>query len=401
MKLFGFTFGAKAPKEPVALVESININPVEAFNFSVHNEYIPATSTYTISNGMVRWGKDNFFPLQLADLYNSSAIHQSIALQKSVLITGKDIAFSNFSGLTSDQQAELTRFQTLANGCDKSLQDVAAELSLDYQVFGNMALEVIWDLTFTKIIKINRIPVMNIRLGVEGSQGKVDKYFYNRDWKRPNTYGTTTIAAFDLSNKTDTNQLIFIKNPSLDGQFYGVPTYASGLNWIAADAAISKFHLSNVSNGMAPSLKINFYKKPESPEQRDEIVNSIKREYTGQGNAGKAMILFSDSKDSAPDIEPIQVNNIDKQFVAIADQIVDQITRSHRVTSGIIFGVLNSTSKLSLVGEYESAFNIFQTTVIAPERRILETVLNRILKINGLDAGLYFQPFTNLDTNLN
>lgn len=394
MKIFGYEFNKQKPIiQESKPVHTDTINPMDVFNFALQNEYVPPTGSYYSQNGMIRWGQNNLFPNQLSDLYLSSPIHASIINQKCNLIAGSDIGFSNLSGLTDTQKNELNRFAVAANGCDKSIYEVGKELILDYQVFGQFALEIIWDLTFTKIIKINRIPVMCIRIGEENTFGRIEKFYFNKDWTRPHLNGTKELVPFDVNDKTNTNQILFIKNNTLDGRYYGVPKYSSGLNWIASDAAISKFHLSNITNGMSPSLKIQFFKVPETQIQRDEIVQNIKRQYTGQGNAGKAMILFSDGKDTAPEIEPIQVNNIDKQFTVIADQIVEQILRAHNGVSGILFGISTSGNKLSLQGEYEAAFKIFSETVIAPDRKIIEDTLNKVLQINGLNAGLFFQPF--------
>lgn len=398
MNLFGFEFGRKnKPVEDVKIKLNDNrpvLNPVEAFNFAIQNEYIPPTSSYVESNGYIKWGYNNLFPLQLVDLYNSSPIHSSITLQKSLMVIGEGLSYNPalVSGLTDEAKAELQRFDSFADGCEKSLQQVATELSLDYQIFGAFAIEIVWNSNFTKIIKISRLPVVNIRLGAEDDKGKVQKYYYNKDWTRQSKYGTTVIPAFNILDRTSQTQVLYVKNPSLDGRYYGTPAYASALNWIAADAGISKFHLSNITNGMSPSLLIKFYEQPPSPEQRDEIVRSIKREYTSQSNAGKAMIMFSDGKDLAPDVEPVQVNNIDKQFTVIADQIVEQIVRAHRGVSGILFGV-QSMARITAVNEYADAFRIFQKTVISYDRKVIENTLNRILKINGLNVGLHFEPF--------
>ena len=399
MKLLGYEFGKQKPA-PVAQpkVETLEvkpfINPVDGFDFSIQNEYIPPTSSYQEYGGLIKWGTNNLFPLQLADLYNSSPIHSSITLQKSLMIVGEGVKFDDakVSGLTIQQRAELDRFDAFADGAEKSLQQIASELELDYQIFGQFAIEVFWDTSFTKIIKIQRLPVVNVRLGKEDANGKVQTIFYNKDWTRPSFYGTTEIPIFSILNHTQQNQVLFVKNPSLDGRYYGTPTYASALNWIAADAGISKFHLSNISHGMSPSLSIKFYQKPASPEQRDDIVRNIKREYSSQHNAGKAMILFSDGKELSPDINPIQVNNIDKQFTVIAEQIVEQIVRGHRAVSGILFGI-QTIARITAINEYEDAFRIFEKTVLSYDRRVLENTLNRILKINKLDVGLSFVPF--------
>jgi capsid portal protein len=395
MKLFGFNFFSKPEPTPVPLPESRSDSTlVDSFSFYQANTYLPAVSTYYTTNTYVKWGNDNLFPLQLVDLYNSSPIHSSIILQKSKMVVGAGLNF-NDSLLSVQQKDALNRFLVLADG-EKDLETVLQDLSFDYQLFGAMALEVMWNMDFTKIVKVNRIPVMNIRLGKENERGCIEEFYFNKDWSRSNRY--TIIPAFNILNRSSQNQIIYIKNPSADGRYYGVPTYASGLNWVAADASISKFHLSNINQGFAPSIAIKFYKKPESEEQRDEIVRGIKKEYSGQGNAGKAMIFFSDGKDLAPDVAPVATADLDKQFTVIADQIVDQIIRSHRGVSPILWGVKTAGQLGGASGEYEVAYKTFEKNVVQPDRKVLENLINRILKINGWNVNLTMKPFQVFDS---
>lgn len=407
MKILGINFGKEKVLEKKP--EQIEIKPepkqpanqVESFQFYSQNEYMPPTGSYWPQNGYIRWGYNNLFPLQLADLFNSSPIHASITQQKAKMIIGEGLKYDEalLTGLTVMQTAELNRFTNFADGQEKSLQQIAGELELDYQIFGAMAVEVFWSSDFTKIIKINRLPVVNIRIGEEDDFGKVNEYYYNKDWSRPTYYGITTIPAFNVLNKTTQSQVLYVKNPSIDGRYYGAPTYASGLNWIATDAANSKFCLSNVQNGMSPSLAIQFYKLPESPEHRHKLVSDFKREYSSQHNAGKCMVFFSDGKDLAPDVKPIEIANIDKTMVAINEQVVEQIVRAHRAVSGILFGI-QTIARITAVNEYEQAYLIFEKTVLTSDRRVLEDMLNRILRINQLNVGLKFEPFQVFNTQL-
>lgn len=398
MKLFGFNISKSKPEPaPVAPQPSNNID-VESFAFYQANSFLPPVSTYHYTNNnYVKWGTDNLFPLQLVDLYNSSPIHSSIILQKSKMVVGEGLQF-NDSLLNVQQKDALNRFLIAADG-EKDLESILQELSFDFQLFGAIALEVMWNMDFTKIIKLNRIPVMNIRLGKENDRGCSEEYYYSKDWSRGNKY--TIIPAFNILNKTSQNQLIYIKNPSVDGRYYGVPTYSSGLNWVAADAAISKFHLSNINQGFAPSIAIKLYGKTESQEQKDDIVSRIKKDYSGANNAGKAMIFFSDNKDSAPDVESVSTSDLDKQFTVIADQIVDQIVRSHRGVSPTLWSVTKYNQLGGSNGEFEMAYKTFQKTVVEPDRKILEKLINRVLMINGWNVQLSLKPSQVFDTPQN
>ena len=400
MKILGINFGSSKP-EPLPIQPTVQKDLTDTFHFVSQNSYAPSTSSYQYSGDMVKWGNNNLYPLDLDDFYKSSPIHSSIVKQKSNLVIGEGIDYTKFSGLTSEQQTSLLQFDAFVDAYGKTLFEVSEELALDYQVFGGMAIEVVWDMTFTRIIQVNRIPMMNVRLTKEQPNGTIQRFLYNKNWLRPSENGTVSIPAFDINNKEETNQLIFIKNPSLDGRYYPECPYQSGLNWIDVDASISRFHKSNIQNGFSPSLAFKFYTQPETPELKAKAVREIENSFSSPSNAGRAMVFFSDGKDTATDIETIQTANIDKVFTVVHDQVIDQITRAHRVPSGILFNVLNSTSKLSLAGEYEESFKIFEKTVISQDRKKLEGVLNKILKINGIDAGLRFKPYQVYNNQIN
>ena len=86
-----------------------------------------------------------------------------------------------------------------------------------------------------------------------------------------------------------------------------------------------------MENGFNPSVIVRFFRKPASFEERDEIVNGLKKSFGGVKNSGKAIVMFSDGKELAPEVTPIDVSSIDKQFTVIASQITEKILTSHWV----------------------------------------------------------------------
>lgn len=346
---------------------------VDSFSFNSNNTYYPKINGKT-SNGIVQFGRNNLFPNELTDLYYSSPIHSTIVNMKSKVMSGDGLDLSKLT------PAEMLRVESLIG---KNFNRVLSELCLDYQLFGAYSLEVIWNINFTGIAKIKRVPVQRVRMGEEDETGKVKNYYISRNWAYFGQNDIEEIPAFSLNNKTNQSQLLYVKNPSVDGSFYGIPQYTSGLNYIAANAAISKYHLAVVENGFNPGLAIKFFKKPQSPEERETIVRGIHKEYGGKSNAGKVMILFSDGKELAPEIMPIEVSNLDKQFTVLTEDIVNQITYAHSAVSPILYGIKTS-GQLGNTQEYQNALNILDKVVIEPERRIMEDSLNVLFYVNGV-----------------
>lgn len=361
---------------------------VDSFSFNSNNTYFPQISE-TSYNDIVPFGKNNLFPNELIDLFYSSPLHSTITQFKSKVMSGDGLDYSKLT------PAELVKTEALFG---KTINRQISEMTLDYQLIGSLAIEVIWNINFTAIAKIRRIPTSQVRMGKENGSGIVEKYYISKDWSKNINSEIKEVSTFDPKNKKDQVQLLYVKNPSVTGRYYGMPQYTSGLNYIAANAAISKYHLSVVENGFNPGLAIKFYKKPQSPEERSAIVKGIHKEYGGKSNAGKVMILFSDGKDLSPDIQPIEVSNLDKQFTVLSEDITNNVIYSHNGVSPILYGV-QTAGKLGTTQEFINAFTILDKVVIEPERRILEDVLNQLLDINGVVNDISIKPFVVFNQN--
>jgi len=376
-----FNLGSKEIQTEIPGVSMIgdNIYSVSALELSDLNSYYPS-SIYTWYTGGKRWvpfGKNNLFPVQLADLYYSSPLHSTIIEMKSKILAGEvDLS------LLPQRDVQLLN---ILFGRGTSMSYKVREMAIDWYIFGAFSLEIIWNANFTAISKVNRIPVMNVRLGIENARRESEMYYYSNDWR--NVYNTTSqvveIPRFDVNNKKDQAQLLYVKNPSLDGRYYGVPGYTSGLNSIAADAAISLYQLAIIENGFNPGLVIKFYKKPNSPEQKREIIDGLDRTYGGKKKAGKVMVMFSDGKELAPDVSPIDVSNLDKQFTVLESSITEKIIFSHNAVSGILYGKTTS-GQLGTSNEFMNADAILDARVVSPDRILFEETLNSLLSINGI-----------------
>jgi hypothetical protein len=146
-----------------------------------------------------------------------------------------------------------------------------------------------------------------------------------------------------------------------------------------------------MENGFNPSVIVRFFRKPSSFEERDEIVSGLKRSFGGIKNSGKAIVMFSDGKELAPEVTPIEVSNIDKQFTVISDQITTKILTSHRVTTPELFGIAVSGQLGN--GDFSTQVEAFQKFVIQPTTNFVDDLINKILKINGLDVNFTTVPF--------
>ena len=330
----------------------------------------------------VNYGDDNLYPEYLKDMYNTSPTHNAIVKTKSLMVVGDGYTWDD-TLLNERQKIEVI----------KILQDIdrdSYEYSLDYQLQGAMAFEIIWSLDFSKVVMVNRIDVSKLRSG-KFEDGKVEEWYYKRDWS-DRREEAVCIYSLDLSDRENHRQLLYIPGQMVSNEYYGEPSYLSAMDWITLESQVGLYYRSLIDNGFNPSVVVKFYRKPNSPEERNEIVSGLKSTYGGVKKAGKVMVLFSDGKELAPDVEPVAVQNVDKQFTVISDQITTKILTGERATTPELFGI--ATPGQLGTGDFETKMKVFEKWVIRPDQRIYEKAVNEILKLNGYDVNFKLNPLT-------
>lgn len=351
----------------------------------------------------VYFGTDNLYPVHLDNIIMQSPTQgaiikgtASMMAGKSFLVNGStnaDESKSKLESLPSSVKSAYDKFMKNENS-SMSIEEINRKMSLDYRKYGAMCIEVVWSMDFTRIVTVKYVNAGSIRSG-KMVNSKASEYWYSRDWTvyTKEGYVPTRIAAFDQNNKKEYNQLIYIKAGNLE--YYGDPVYSEGMSWVEIEGKLANFHLSNISNGFAPSMALKFYQKPGSPEEQSAIVNGIKKQYSGTSNAGKALFFFSDGKDNAPDISDIPVSNLDKQYTSVSELCIQNILTANQITSPLLFGI-STPGQLGGNTELETAYKILNNSVIAPDRKILEETWNEILNINETGITIELEPFNPL-----
>ncbi len=127
---------------------------------------------------------------------------------------------------------------------------------------------------------------------------------------------------------------------------------------------------------------------PSDEEQRD-----IKRQLLRQmkGDDGERIVVnFNDTQDTGLKIEPLNANDLDKQFNILNETIQTEIFVAHRVTSPMLFGVRTS-GQLGGRGELIEAYELFKAVYVNDRVQKLERVFNYLFSFNGL-AVLEIEP---------
>jgi len=349
----------------------------------------------TPNQDWVSFGEDNLYPNYLLELFLGSAINGALVKSIGAMIYGEGLAATNADENTDTKESYLRLTELLHNSDD----DVLKDLAMDLKLFGGCYVNVIWSRDRSKIAKMIHIPAQYIRSG-KMVDGEIEHYYYSADWSKSKKgeYRPRPYAAFNTEDRTQASQILMIrdKNPAL---FYGfAPDYVAATDWIQMELEIAQFHLSNITSGMTPSMHVGFSNGVPTEEERRTIERQLNSKFAGTGNAGKILITFNDGKETAPIIEPIQMNDAQSAWVEMSKQSVNQILAGHRVTSPILFGIRAEGGGLgNNADELRDAFSLFTNTVVVPFQNTLLKGLEKIFRINDINLDLYFKSLKPAD----
>ena len=343
----------------------------------------------------ISFGEDNLYPNYILDLFLGSAINGALVKSIGAMIYGEGLAATNADENTDTKESYLRLTELLHNSDD----DVLKDLAMDLKLFGGCYVNVIWSRDRSKIAKMAHIPAQYIRSG-KMIDGEIDTYYYSANWAKHKKaeYRPRPYRAFSTEDRSSASQILMIrdKNPAL---FYGfAPDYVAATDWIQMELEIAQFHLSNITSGMTPSMHVGFSNGIPSDEERRTIERQLNAKFAGSGNAGKILITFNDGKETAPVIEPIQMNDAQSAWEGMSKQAVNQILAGHRVTSPILFGIRSEGGGLgNNADELRDAYSLFNNTVIIPFQNTLLKGLEKIFRVNDINLDLYFKSLKPAD----
>lgn len=362
-------FSKKQPEQPKSVAQDI----LDTIN--LRNIDLPMPKEQK-GYDWVLFGPNNSFPLDLLEYRNSSAIHDSIIEGKTSLIAGNGFMF----GFTREESNQFLVENWKQVPFWRKLDKIFWMTARDQETFGYSCFEVIYSIDRTRIVDMNWIDASRIACGRRDEFGQIKEFWYSENWSNITKYKPRKIDAYDPNGEGE-RQLMFIKHDDNNMDYYSLPNYYSALRWIKADALMAEYNLAAINNGFSPSIVFKFYKKP-SPEERRYNSESIKAQHGGAKNAGKAIILYSDGKELAPDIDTLDATNIDQRLLQVADQIVQQIVTAHRCHPQLLG--IQTAGKLGFSSELLQSWEIFDKMVIRPERKLILDHFKQVLIFNGV-----------------
>jgi hypothetical protein len=354
----------------------------EKMQFYIHNMngdgVTPQYSERIDRRGWIKWGDDNLFPDYLISLQNRSAKHNAILSRKAKMIAGNGFILDGLDPVAINFIANPYNEENLAT--------IAYKMAYDLEVFGSFSLEIIYSKDKKRISEINFVPVNKIRLGEDEKH-----LYYSNDWRNIRKFSPIEKPKLDLRNPIK-SQILYVKEYKPGIEYYGQANYLSAANWIELEYEISLFHLNQVKNGFHPSLVVNFSTGVPTEDEMEDVIRQLRNDFEGASQAGKVMFLFSDGKDRAAEITPIQLNDSDERFIQLNTEITQGILTGHQVVNPAAFGV-STPGALGEKSVIVESIELFQGLYIDSRMKLIEDCLNKLLAFNGSRTPLKLKEY--------
>jgi len=325
----------------------------------------------------VYYGENNLYPQKLIEMLNSSAMHNTCKEAVKDGIYGQGLA---------------TIGEEYINQHGETINDIFEKIVLDYTIYNGYSLNIVWNKESTKISEIYHLPFDKVRSGKKNNEDEVEEYYYSSDWSNLRKNKEVAYKAFDQldSKGENASQIFYYFNYTPGQDVYPLPSYVSGSNDIILDNKVSRFHVNQISNGLAPSMFISMKNGLPTPEAQRDVYKSIEDTFSGEEAAGRFFLSFSDA-DNAPEITPITATN-DSYYLTLEERITSRILTSWRITSPLLLGIRDSSGFSSNAEEIKVSYMHFEGTVIEPKRRKITTSFGYILRLAGYNVNIEVIP---------
>lgn len=321
--------------------------------------------TESVSKGAttyVKWGENNTFPDYICSLSQECSTLGSIIEGLADFICGDGI---------NSRISEVNR-------TGETIDDLARQVAVSLATYNGVALQVIRSAS-GDVAEVYCLDLRNIRTDEDG-----EKIYYSENWNRYNF--KADIYPKYVKEFAQENSVMLEKN--VGSKVYPTPRYMACLKACEIERTIDDFHLNSINNGFMGSYIINFNNGDVEDDIKDEIERNVNEKFAGSSNAGRIMMTFNDSQDTAPTVEKLDLDDFGDKYQSLAKHSRQQIFTRMRANPNL-FGIPTENLGFSQE-EYDSAFKLFNRTVVRPLQKRMISIFE---KIYG-EGSISINPFT-------
>jgi hypothetical protein len=343
-----------------------------------------------VEHGLGDWvlnGHYNSYFDYIVERYNGSPTNAALIDAYVDRIYGKGLSIINA------KSAPLQYIQLLSIFSKKEVRKIVA----DFKMFGSAVGQIRYGSgSKRKIAKIEHLDRKAVAPAKLNSKGVVDKYYVCYDWQKSQQNPPKSFPAFGTS-KNAPIEIFEIKPYKAGKHYFADPDYLGGLQYAQLEEEIANFSVSHIQNGLSAGYILNFNNGVPPDEKQEEIEKRVNRKLSGSSSAGKIILNFNDSKETAPTIEAIPTNANHEQWQFWAGEARQQILVAHRVTTPMLFGVKENTGLGNNANEMKEGNKFLQQYTILPSQTEILDVFQEIVVVNGISSPLTFIPLEDIE----
>jgi hypothetical protein len=337
---------------------------LESIKLQVYNLPI---FTIARSRDIIKYGHRNTYPAYLCDLFNQSTVHNAIVTSKVNYCLGKGFKENEFTAIPPNKY--------------ESWDSLDFKLFLDLLLYNGMAIEIHKD-NKGNITELYHLDFGKLRLTLDKKNLKFSNEwtYINEDGERIEKQLPKLInLPIYYTGTKERKSVMYWTGYRPDFDSYPLPDYVGALTSIETSVEIANWHLNNLKNGFSAGTLISLNNGTiDDPEKRKEVIKDLKAKATGTNRTGEIFVSFSEGKEFAPEILPMQPNNLDKQFEQLTQDVRDSIFIGHKVTNPQMMGVLVGGS-LGGREQIAESYELFKETVILPYQKTFCGVIGDLL----------------------
>lgn len=331
----------------------------------------------------IEFGEKNLFPQELIDINLKSSKNYSILKNIANMIKGNGFI----------ETPENKTFLENPNAKD-TIDDVLEKIVIDFVISGYFCLNIIWSKDGKKISKIKYIPFQKVRVAKqeledESDDESIDNYWISNDWSDIKKNPPEFINGYNPNNTKQRSQLLMVKRNTPGLEYYALPHYIGAINWVRLDHLVSDYHLQNAVNGYFPSMVMNIATGIPSDEKQRIIKKKLDEQFKGTKRAGSMILTFSEGKEQAPEIIPLNLSDSDKKFLEVEKLVLDNLLIAHNITNPQLVGI-KTPGELGGTQELVESFNLLNINLINSFQKVIESNFTELYfyHINGSNEKL-------------
>lgn len=338
----------------------------------------------SISGDIVKWGKDNDFPMKLYDLYDHCSTFQSIVEGTADYISGNGLAnihhaIDDFAGCVNDDGDDLF--------------DIVDRIGWNSEFIGGVFLLITRTLDKKHISGLLVLDARRCRCKADNTGVK---YFNMKDGKLQNTFVEYKYwSGLDADTAEAEIQEVYYWRGRRPRGYYPRARYLSALMSIDTQIEIQRYYSSLVQNNFTICGILTIPADGMTEDQQKEFYKRVNATYSGSAKAGRLLAQFVSDMNLAAQYTPISANDLDKQYIEVSKSTRENIYAAFRAIPAL-FGIMTETTGFSQQ-EFLDAFMLYSATVVAPRQRDIIRIFSDIF---GIESPFTIVPFNfNSQTN--